>query len=98
MLLATFSRQTRSLRRSGMRKNDCTSLITLVVALAAMPFAIPVRLSGQSPSVKSSAGSELSAMQWSVQVQQINPGSVDLSYSFQIAIYENLVAELNKTK
>jgi hypothetical protein len=81
-----------------MRKNDCTSLITLVVALAAMPFAIPVRLSGQSPSVKSSAGSEISAMQWSVQVQQINPGSVDLSYSFQIAIYENLVAELNKTK
>ena len=48
--------------------------------------------------MKSSGGSETSVTQWSVQVEQIDVGNVDLSYSFQIAIYETLVVELNKTK
>ena len=37
-------------------------------------------------------------MGWSVQVNQVDPGNLDLAFSFQIAIYENLVVELNKTK
>jgi hypothetical protein len=33
-----------------------------------------------------------------VRVNQVDAGNLDLAYSFQIAIYENLVAELNKAK
>lgn len=38
------------------------------------------------------------AARWSVQVVQVDPGNRNLADSFQIAIYENLVAELKKTK
>jgi len=81
-----------------MKTNKRSSWIALFVALVAMTFAFSGRLSGQTPPVKSSGGSDTSVMQWSVQVEQIDAGTVDLSYSFQIAIYENLVIELNKTK
>jgi hypothetical protein len=37
-------------------------------------------------------------MQWSVQVYRVDPGNVDMANSFQVAIYENLIGELNKTK
>ena len=36
--------------------------------------------------------------QWSVQVDQVDPGEVNIEPSFQIAIYENLIVELTKTK
>ena len=81
-----------------MKTNKRRSCIALVAAVVAMTVALPVRLPGQTPSVKSSGGSETSVTQWSVQVEQIDVGNVDLSYSFQIAIYETLVVELNKTK
>lgn len=38
------------------------------------------------------------ATQWSVQVDQVDPGEVNIEPSFQIAIYENLIVELTKTK
>jgi hypothetical protein len=81
-----------------MRTNKCSSLIAFVIALGAMTIALPDRLPGQTPSVKSSGRSGKSATQWSVQVDQVDAGNLDLSYSFQIAIYENLVDELNETK
>ena len=36
--------------------------------------------------------------QWSVQVNRVDAGDVNLDPAFQIAIYENLLDELNKTK
>ena len=81
-----------------MRKNKHSSVIALVAALVAMPLALSGRLPGQTPPVESSGRSGGSAMQWSVQVDQVDASKPDLSYSFQIAIYENLVTELNKTK
>jgi len=48
--------------------------------------------------VKSFAVGSDSATQWSVQVDRVDPGDLDLAYSFQVAIYENLLEELNKTK
>ena len=81
-----------------MRTNRCSSWIAFVAALVAMSFALPGRLPGQTPSVKSSASSGKSAPQWSVRVDQVEVGNLDLSYSFQLAIYENLVVELNKRK
>ena len=31
-------------------------------------------------------------------MERIDPGDLDLAHSFQVAIYENLLEELNKTK
>ena len=60
--------------------------------------AFPAWLPAQTAAVKSSDASSGSAMQWSVQVDRVNPGDLELAYSFQVAIYENLLEELNKTK
>jgi hypothetical protein len=81
-----------------MSTNKCSSSIAFVVALVAMTFVFPGRLPGQAHPVKSSGRSGEFATQWSVQVDQVDAGNLDLSYSFQIAIYENLVVELKKKK
>jgi len=81
-----------------MRTNKRSSSIALVVALVAMTFALAGRLPGQVLPVKSADRSGGLATEWRVQVGQVDAGNLDLSYSFQIAIYENLVVELKKTK
>jgi len=59
----------------------------------------PSRLPAQTTTAKSSSGNGASgAVQWSVQVDKVNSGDVDIEPAFQIAIYENLVDELGKTK
>jgi len=54
----------------------------------------PLQLSAQTVSERSSSG----ASQWSVQVEKVDVGDVNLASSFQVAIYENLLDELSKTK
>ena len=76
-----------------MKTNSCGSLIAWVTAILAITVVLPL----QSATGKSS-GSGTSAARWSVQVDLVDPGTLDLSYSFQAAIYENLVDELKKTK
>ena len=68
------------------------------IALVAIMLALPSRLPGQTAAAKFSGGNGASATRWSVQIDQVDPGNLDLAYSFQIAIYENLVEELKKTK
>jgi len=72
--------------------------IAFVTALVAVTLALPGMLPGQTAAAKSSSGDGTSAARWSVQVDQVDPGNLDLAYSFQVAIYENLVEELKKTK
>ena len=74
------------------------SSIIYVAAIAAIMVAFPGWLPAQTAAVKSSDASSGSAMQWSVQVDRVNPGDLEVAYSFQVAIYENLLKELNKTK
>ncbi len=81
-----------------MKTSKCNLWITCGIALVAIILAFPGRLHGQTPASKSSDGNGTSAARRSVQVNQVDPGNLDLAYSFQIAIYENLVEELNKTK
>ena len=81
-----------------MKTNKCSSLIAFVAALVAMTFALPGRMPGQTTSARSDSKSEKSATQWSVQIEQVDSGNLELAYSFQIAIYENLVDELKKAK
>ena len=81
-----------------MKTNKCSSLIAFVAALVAMTFALPGRMPGQTTSARSDSKSEKSATHWSVQIEQVDSGNLELAYSFQIAIYENLVDELRKAK
>jgi hypothetical protein len=81
-----------------MKTSKCNLWIACGIALVAIIFALPGRLHGQTAASTSSGGNGTSATRWSVQVDQVDPGNLDLAYSFQIAIYENLVEELKKTK
>ena len=81
-----------------MKTSKYNLAIACGIALVAIMLALPGRLPGQTAATKSSGGNGASATGWSVQVDQVDPGNLDLAYSFQIAIYENLVDELNKTK
>jgi hypothetical protein len=69
------------------RKSSFTALtaVTLII-LAALPSHV---LAASSRSV---------ATQWSVQVDKVSPGDVDIAPAFRIAIYENLLQELAKRK
>ena len=67
-------------------------------AIVAITFALNGRLSGQTGAAKSSGVGSGPATQWSVQVERVNPANLDLAPSFQVAIYENLLEELNKTR
>src|SRR5260370_21007729 len=76
-----------------MKTNNCGPLIACVTAILVITVVLPL----QSATVKSS-GSGTSAARWSVQVDQVDPGTIDLSYSFQVAVYDNLLHELSRTK
>jgi hypothetical protein len=80
-----------------MKTGKCVLSIAFVITLVAVILALPGKLPGQTAAAKSSGGNGTSATGWSVQVDQVDPGKLDLAYSFQISIYENLVEELQKT-
>ena len=81
-----------------MQTSKRVSWILLAMAIVTIILA-PPRLSAQTATVKSSSGNSASgAVQWSVQVDKVNPGDVDIEPAFRVAIYENLVDELGKTK
>jgi hypothetical protein len=75
-----------------------SSSIIYVAAIAVVMVALPAQLAAQAVAAKSSDTSSGPATQWSVQVDRVNAGDQELAYSFQVAIYENLLEELNKTK
>jgi hypothetical protein len=81
-----------------MKISRFVSSIAFVIAWGAVMLALPGTLPGQTAVAKSSGGNGTSTTGWSVQVAQVDHGNMDLAYPFQIAIYENLVEELNKTK
>src|SRR5271165_4569884 len=66
-----------------MKPNRTTSSAVFVVACLLALAASQPRLPGQS---------------WSVQVDQVDPGDVNIEPAFRVAIYENLLDELAKTK
>ena len=81
-----------------MKTSKSNPWILCMVAAITMAIAFSGRLAGQSVAVSSSGESSGSGTQWSVQVERIDPGDLSLAHSFQVAIYENLLEELNKTK
>src|SRR3974377_2555575 len=79
-----------------MKTSRRISWIIGVAAILATAVAFPGRLPGQTSAAKSSGATSGSPM--SVQVDGVDPAESDLAYSFQVAIYENLIEEVNKTK
>ena len=78
-----------------MKANKRSAWIFAMAASVTIVVAFSGRLHGQTAGVKPS---DVPAKEWSVQVEQIDPGQMDITPSFQVAIYENLLQELNKTK
>jgi hypothetical protein len=81
-----------------MNTNKRSAWILSVIASVTIVVAFSGRLHGQTADVKPFDASGGPAKQWSVQVERVDPGQLDLTPSFQVAIYENLLQELNKTK
>ena len=69
-----------------------------VAAFVTIAVVLSGQLAGQTAAAKAFDGRSGSGREWSVQVERIDPGHLDLAHSFQVAIYENLLGELNKTK
>ena len=74
-----------------------SSTIIYLAAIAVVLVALAGRLTAQAVAAKSCETSSGAASQWSIQVDRVNAGDQELAYSFQVAIYENLLEELNKT-
>jgi hypothetical protein len=81
-----------------MKTNKRSLWILSVAASVTIVLAFSSRLHGQTADMKPSDASGGPAKEWSVQVERIDPGHMDLAPSLQVAIYENLLQELNKTK
>jgi hypothetical protein len=81
-----------------MKTSKANSWIFCLAAGLAIAVALSGQLAAQTAAAKSSAGSSGAGTKWSVQVERVDPVEVELAHSFQVAIYENLLDELNKTK
>src|SRR5260370_7807153 len=84
------------MRRCRRKASNRVSLFLVAVAVVSFGVAHPPQLSAENAA--SSSGTNSTSAQWSVQVDKVDPGDVALAPSFQIAIYESLLDELNKTK
>src|SRR5437762_11053051 len=78
-----------------MKRNRLSSLVSFLLILL-MLSACAYQLSAQDAATKS--GKSTSVPQWNVQVDKVDAGDVSLEPAFRIAIYENLLDELSKTK
>jgi hypothetical protein len=74
-----------------------SSWIINVAAIVTVMVAFSGRVPAQTAAAKSPDVSSGSGTQWSVQVGRVSRGDVELAYSVQVAIYEDLLKELNKT-
>src|ERR1035438_3919778 len=80
-------------RRSKMKANR--KLSTLLIAALVVTIVV-----GSTPALRAQSAPDKKnskPTQWSVQVDKVDPGDVELASAFQIAIYENLLHEMNKT-
>ena len=67
-------------------KTNRPAFLIMTGILLTFAIARPARLSAES------------AAQWTLQVSKVDSGAVGLTPSFRVAIYENLLQELSKTK
>ena len=70
-----------------MKANKRVPALLFAAVVAALSIASPIQVVAEGTTEK-----------WSVQVDRVDAGDVNLASAFQFAIYENLMDELNKTK
>jgi hypothetical protein len=81
------------------KANKRVSLFVLTVVTVTVALAHPLQLPAQTAAANPSpSGKNASIAPWSVQVDKVDAGDVNLEPAFQIAIYESLLDELSKTK
>ena len=74
-------------------------LFVAVAMLSALTTLVsPPAISAQAVTLYFADSAGSTSRQWNVQVKAVDPADVNLAASFQFAIYENLLAELGKTK
>jgi hypothetical protein len=73
-------------------------LTSVVLSILIIFAAAPSQLAAQTAVAKTPSDGKPSAPQWCVQVDKIVTGDVTLEPAFRIAIYENLLQELAKTR
>ena len=82
-----------------MRADKKTSSGVLASVVAMVLAAFQTQLLAQSSAAETSAErKDLAVGQRSVQVDSVDPGDVSLDPAFRVAIYENLLDELGRTK
>lgn len=74
------------------------SLLALAVIIVTLGGAYSCQAHGQAVTEKSSSDQKSGNERWSIQVNKVDPGDVNLTPEFRIAIYESLLSELTKTK
>ena len=79
-----------------MKTNKEILSLALAAAMVLIIVVSSTRLLAQATSSPTNQNSD--PKQWSLLVEKINPGDINLAPSFQIAIYEGLLDELSKTK
>jgi hypothetical protein len=81
------------------KTNKRTLSRVLMVAIVMTSVVVPRRPFAQSTEAKSSSATNSSSLgRWSVLVDKVDPGDINLAPSFQIAIYEGLLDELSTAK
>ena len=82
-----------------MKASKQISLLGLAVLIVAMGSAYSCQMQAEVEPEKSFTGQHSSnGPLWSVQVNKVDAGEINLDPSFQIAIYESLLSELSKSK
>lgn len=82
-----------------MKANKKYCSVAMAAVIVTIMVARPHQLPAQTAEKKSaSKKNQTGGAQWSVQVDKVDPGDVAIESAFQIAIYENLLEELGKTK
>ena len=72
------------------------ALMSAVIVISML--ALPSLLAAQTAGPNSFPGCHAGPAKWSLQVDKVDPGDVNLAASFQVAIYENLLTEMDKIK
>jgi len=80
-----------------MKTTTWNSWIVCAAAIVVVSVLAPRQMLGEAP-VSKAASEGSASRKWNVQVDIVDPGDLNLAYSFQVAIYEDLLDELSKTK
>jgi hypothetical protein len=82
-----------------MKTSRTVSFLSIALVIVTVVVAFSSRVSAQTAATESSSENHGATLApWSVQVDRVDAHDVNLEPAFQIAIYENLLDELGKTK